>query len=86
MTSTFFGHAYSETVQAELYNCCETLGLGGLLQVSMDGPNANLNAHRLLDVQINGEVGHRLAKSGEQTIKGRNNDCAGSNVGLYNVD
>ena len=64
VTSTFFGHAYSETVQAELYNCCETLGLGGLLQVSMDGPNANLNAHRLLDVQISGEVGHRLFNIG----------------------
>ena len=52
----------------------------------MDGPNVNLKARRPLNVQISGEVGHRLAKSGEQTIKGRNNDCAGSNVGLYNVD
>ena len=40
-TSTFLGHAVSETLQEELYGCCTSLGIHDLLQVSMDGPEIN---------------------------------------------
>ena len=49
--SKFLGHAYTETLQEELYDCCVSLGLRGLLQVSMDGPNVNWQTFDLLNAQ-----------------------------------
>ena len=42
-TSKFMGHAYADTLQDELYQCCIELGLAGIHQLSMDGPNVNWN-------------------------------------------
>ena len=51
-TSKFLGHAVAETLQDELYECCVSLGLGGIHQLSMDGPNVNWKAFDLLSTQI----------------------------------
>ena len=63
-TPEFLGHAYSDTPQTEQFDCCAALGLCGLLQVSMDGPNVNFKTMQLLNSQIDGEVGHRLFDAG----------------------
>ena len=63
-SSRFLGNVYLDTLQTQLFDCCAMLGLHGLLQVSMDGPNVNFKAMQLLNSQIDGEVGHRLFDAG----------------------
>ena len=63
-TSKFLGHAYAETLQEELYDCCSSFGLRGILQLSMDGPNVNWKTFDLLNAQIDGEVRHQLLNAG----------------------
>ena len=40
-TSRLLGHAYASTLQEELHECCEEVGLAGVHQIAMDGPNVN---------------------------------------------
>ena len=63
-TSKFLGHAYADTLQEELYGCCMSVGLRGLLQVSMDGPNVNWKAFRQLNNQIEAESRRQLLNVG----------------------
>ena len=51
-TSKFLGHAKASTLHEELYECCSELGLAGLHQLSMDGPNVNWKVHDLLSTDI----------------------------------
>ena len=50
--SKFLGHAYGETLHEELYDCCVELGLAGIHQLSMDGPNVNWKAYDLLNTKV----------------------------------
>ena len=50
-TSKFLSHTYAETLQDEIYECCVDLGLAGMHQLSMDGPNVNWKAFDLLSDQ-----------------------------------
>ena len=64
LTSKFLGHAYAETIQEELYDCCSSLGLRGLLQLSMDGPHVNWKAFDLLNAQVETETRRKLLDVG----------------------
>ena len=63
-TSKFLGHALAETLQDELYDCCVDLGLSGMHQLSMDGPNVNWKAFDLLSTQIERGTRRKLLNVG----------------------
>eukprot|EP00117_Sycon_ciliatum_P022771 scpid71843/ scgid19539/ len=63
-TSKFLGHARAETLVDELLDSCHSLGLSGLLQVSMDGPSVNWKAFDLLNDRLKADVDRKLFNAG----------------------
>ena len=77
-TSKFLGHAVVETLQAEFYDCCRGLGLGGIHQLSMDVPNVNWKTFDLLSTQIEKGTQKKLLNTGSRGLHIIHNTfCAG---------
>ena len=63
-SSKFVGHAYADTLSDELFECCLELGINGVHQLSMDGPNVNWKALDLPSNQLEKESGRKLINVG----------------------
>eukprot|EP00117_Sycon_ciliatum_P040123 scpid49772/ scgid29541/ len=63
-TSHFLGHADADTILSKLMDTCTDLGLSGILQLSMDGPNVNWSVFDKLSKEVEVEAGHRLLNVG----------------------
>lgn len=79
-TSVFMGHATADDIQEKLLNSLEPLPLSKVLQISMDGPNVNLEVFQrsagVPSTKLSGAVcrlGHLWTAHCTQCLQGRGN-------------
>lgn len=63
-TSHFLGHATADDLYEKLRDSCDSFGLRGILQLSMDGPNVNWKTHSMLATDNEEETNHKLLNIG----------------------
>lgn len=64
LDSHFLGHAYADDIHVQLRASCNSVGIHGLLQLSMDEPNLNWKLFDTLSRDLEEETGSKLFNIG----------------------